>query len=191
MSNPDENDIAGSAKVVFIGDSNVGKTSILNRYMNNNFETNEASTIAMSSNTIVQEYHGKKYKMYISDTAGQERFRSLSPLYFRDAKFAVVVFDVTETKSFESMDGWIDSFKESTDNKEVIIVANKIDKDIVISREEISQLASRYGADMFYVSASTGEGVSNIFDSIIEKMDKGETTCNSPRLANKTNSSCC
>jgi len=158
-------------RVVLIGESSVGKTCLVNRFIRNNFNTVEPNTIGVIYDTYYEKRDGVNIEVQIWDTAGQEKFRSLGPAYYRSASAAIVVFDMTKLSTFESLQGWVDQFKtHSIDDSITIIVGNKVDlvEHIAISEEYAREWALTRGNQFFKVSAKTGEGVNVVFSSLVD-----------------------
>ena len=114
MSNDGDN--LEQYKIVLLGESGVGKTSIINRYINGVFDNDLLSTEgATYANKILKfdEFNGKRIKLNIWDTAGQERFRALLKIFYQDANAAILVYDITDKKSFEQIKlYWVNQIKE-------------------------------------------------------------------------------
>jgi len=113
-----ENENAQVCKVVLLGESGVGKTCIINRFINDKFDDNEKSTAisTFTSKTLIyDEFLGKSVKFEVWDTAGQERYRALNKIFYKDAGAAILVYDVTKEKSFEEIkDYWYNQIKETS-----------------------------------------------------------------------------
>jgi len=155
-----------SYKLIFIGDSSVGKTSILKKYTNTNTET---------STTIGTEFTKKyidKYKLPIQiwDCAGQERFRALTKVYFRNTDVCILVFDLSTPSTLLSIKNyWINAYlQNSTKNNKFILVGNKSDLTINIDYTIIWDLVKIY--NMKYIETSTvhNKNIDNIFDFACE-----------------------
>lgn len=117
-----------SFKFVIVGDSGVGKTNILNRYVRNTFLLDGKSTIGIELETKMFKIHDKIIKINIWDTAGQERFKSITSAYYKGAKAAIIVYDITNEKSFKNVDVWFKEIKDSTKQDiNVILIGNKSD----------------------------------------------------------------
>ncbi len=117
------------AKVVFLGDKNVGKTSLITRFMYDYFESSYHATIGIDflSRTVYLD-DSRQVRLQLWDTAGQERFRALVPAYIRDSAVAVVTYDITCQESFKETEGWIkEARKERGDEVKVVLVGNKSD----------------------------------------------------------------
>jgi small GTP-binding protein len=112
----DEDDGAQTCKVVLLGESGVGKTCIIARFINNTFEENLISTTGASyagKTMTFDEYEGKSIKFEIWDTAGQEKYRSLTKIFYKDAGAAILVYDITRKESFEEIQKyWINQIKD-------------------------------------------------------------------------------
>ena len=112
----DEDDDAQTCKVVLLGESGVGKTCIIARFINNTFEENLISTTGASyagKTMTFDEYDGKSIKFEIWDTAGQEKYRSLTKIFYKDAGAAILVYDITRKESFEEIQKyWYNQIKE-------------------------------------------------------------------------------
>ena len=113
-------------KVVLLGDSGVGKTSIVSRFALNSFEENRASTIGASFLTKNVEFFNKIYRFQLWDTAGQERYRALAKTYYQDSHCAILVYDITNMDSFEELKRWVVELKSNGPlDCPIVIVANK------------------------------------------------------------------
>ena len=153
-------------RTVTIGDSSVGKTSIVNKFVRDRFNPNEQNTIGALYDSFQEVREGHKIEIQIWDTAGQEQYRSLSPVYFRSAAAAIIVFDVTNDESFQNLPGWLTSFREvSTDKAIVIVVGNKTDLEAArkVTREDAEDFARRNDCEYAETSARTGDGVQDLF----------------------------
>jgi Ras-related protein Rab-6A len=156
-------------KLVFLGDIYVGKTSIINQFMYENFDSNYQATIGIDFLSKTLNIGDKSMRLQLWDTAGQERFRSLIPNYIRDSSAAIIVFDVTNKQTFASIDKWVEDVRnERGDSVVIAIVANKIDKseERCVSHEEAETKAKQLGALYRETSAKTGENVKDLFTSI-------------------------
>merc|ERR1712039_977606 len=115
-------------KVVFLGDSASGKTSLVRRYMFNTFEDAHEATIGMDFQSKTVHHEDRTVRLQLWDTAGQERFRSLIPSYMRDTTVAVVVYDITNVNSFEQVTRWVEDVRAERGNDVIIVlVGNKTD----------------------------------------------------------------
>ena len=155
-------------RVVTIGESSVGKTCIINRFLRNSFDVDEPNTIGALYDSFVQECNGRTIEVQLWDTAGQEQYRSLGPVYFRAAAAAIAVFDVANRDSFESLGDWVRAFRSvSGESTIVIVTGNKCDLERTVSVQEAKQWASENACKYVETSAKTGQGVKVLFDELI------------------------
>lgn len=153
-------------KVVIVGDSDVGKTSLSIRYCHGEFESNQP-TIGANFLKVRVVVEGTEISLQIWDTAGQERFRSMAPMYYRGAKAAICVFDVTNEESFHRVSSWMRDLKPFADPNCVICLAgNKCDKPEAFDLTMCEELATSMGAMFVKTSALTGEGITELFDKL-------------------------
>jgi small GTP-binding protein len=165
-------------KIVMLGDSNVGKTCLLTRFLDNSFG-NTQSTIGASYFKKTFSHNNKSWKLGLWDTAGQERYNSLSSFYCRGAGCAIVCFDLTDRKSFDNVSRWINKFQTSSPCEDyfIILVGTKVDlvKDgnedkRAVSIKEASSLSSEVQAIAYVeTSGKTGENIERIFQEIVAK----------------------
>ncbi|KFM61149.1 Ras-related protein Rab-8A, partial [Stegodyphus mimosarum] len=166
-------------KLLLIGDSGVGKTCILFRFSEDTFNSTFISTIGIDFKIKTIELDGKKIKLQIWDTAGQERFRTITTAYYRGAMGIMLVYDVTNERSFENIKNWIRNIEEhaSTD-VEKMILGNKCDVHDrrQVSKERGEQLAVEYGIRFMETSAKNSINVQDAFMSLARdiktKMEK-------------------
>jgi len=166
-------------KLLLIGDSGVGKTCILFRFSDDSFNATFITTIGIDFKIRTVEIGDKKIKLQIWDTAGQERFRTITTAYYRGAMGIILVYDITNEKSFENIKTWIRNIEQhANDDVEKMILGNKCDMDDkrVISKEQGEKLAKEYGVKFAETSAKAKIGVEEAFlmiaRSIKEKIDK-------------------
>ena len=151
-------------KILVIGESAVGKSCLLLRYTDDKFQETFMTTIGVDFKTKHIEVNGQKVKLQIWDTAGQDRFRSITKAYYRGAHGILVVFDISRKDTFNQTKMWIDSIKEaSTDPVDMILVGNKADLERAVTREEAEEMAQRYGIKYFETSAKDNKGVNEAF----------------------------
>ncbi|EAY19543.1 small GTP-binding protein, putative [Trichomonas vaginalis G3] len=158
---------------VMIGDSAVGKTSIVNRFLRNSFDQSEPSTVGALYESHNETRNGKPIELQIWDTAGQEQYRSLGPIYFRSSAGAILVFDITNQKSFDSLDEWLNFYRNAgCENTIVMIVGNKNDlaEQRVITTEQGQAWAQAHGCTYIETSALQGYGIKNLFKTFIDQL---------------------
>mmetsp|Transcript_19274 Transcript_19274/g.18417 ORF Transcript_19274/g.18417 Transcript_19274/m.18417 type:complete len:186 (-) Transcript_19274:27-584(-) len=172
------------AKVVLLGDSGVGKSSIAQRFCRNQFSEGHDVTIggAYLQQTISLNHpdgNGQtiQVKMHIWDTGGSEKFRSMISLYYKDAAAAIICYDLGEEKTFKSGHYWINEMlnnnNSESDNFVMALAGNKADLDPAqkkISVQQARELAQRHNMIMAETSAKTGEGVQHMFKKVAEKI---------------------
>ena len=162
-------------KVVLIGESGTGKTSIIQRFSYNLFDSNCASSISSQyiSKTIDLKDINQSLKFDIWDTAGQEKYRSMAKLFYKDAKIILFVYDITSLNSFNELRNyWITQVKENCEPNILFgVVANKNDlyNDQQVPKEEGVKLADEIGAIFQMTSAKSGNGINNLFNNIARK----------------------
>ena len=153
-------------KIIFIGDACTGKTSIINRIIDNPFnETYEVSIgIDFMSKNI--RFRGQNIKIQIWDSAGQEKYKGLIPSYVRNSSIVFIVYDVTNRDSFNNVENWI-SFVKNIEKTNMILCGNKTDLSRDVQTKEGEELASKEGILFFECSAKTNENIKNMFFSSI------------------------
>jgi small GTP-binding protein len=157
-------------RVVLVGDMSVGKTSILNRLTENRFNPTEPPTIGANWQLYIRDINGTRVELQIWDTAGEERFRSLGPMYYRNAVGALAVYDITRRDSFEHLQTWINNVVSIATPVTVIVVGNKIDLDVSrqVTYDEAKDWAAMNGYLMFEVSAHNGTNVMTMFEALTD-----------------------
>lgn len=181
-------------RVVVIGDASVGKTSILNRLLESRFNEFEASTVGMNYQLFTNEVGGTHVELQIWDTAGQEKFRSLGTVYFRNSIGAIVVFDLTTVSTFHNLGKWITTFTDVAENNAVIfVVGNKCDlkEQISLQKSEIMDWIEANGYKYFETSAKTGDGVNELFDAMSKELVQMKTMSNVQKISERTSESNC
>ena len=164
-----------SLKVVLLGESGVGKTCIISQFTEHKFEQATLSSLSAQfvSKTIEYIDFGKAIKFDIWDTVGQERFRSMAKIFYKDAKVVVFVYDITSSKSFEALQNfWYNEIKNNCNITPVIaVVGNKSDlySDQKVDLNEAKSFAKKIGAIFQLTSAKKDEGIAVLFDNIGKK----------------------
>ncbi|EJC98783.1 ras-domain-containing protein [Fomitiporia mediterranea MF3/22] len=161
-------------KLVLLGESAVGKSSLVLRFVKDQFDDYRESTIgaAFLTQTVSLE-DGSTVKFEIWDTAGQERYKSLAPMYYRNANCAVVVYDITQSASLEKAKTWIRELQRQADPSIVIaLCGNKVDLEErrQVLQEEAQNYAKEEGLMWGETSAKTGLGVNDIFTELAKKL---------------------
>ena len=157
-------------KIIFVGDAGVGKTSIINRIVDNPFSESYEMSIGVDFMSKNLRYHGQNIKLQIWDSAGQEKYKGLIPSYVRNSSIVFVVYDVSSKSSFNNVSSWI-SFIKSIENTTIILCGNKID---LTTREvqtiEGEQFASKEGIPFFEVSAKSNTNIKLMFYSAVSDL---------------------
>ena len=160
-------------KILLLGDSSVGKTCFLMRYADNTFQEIHMSTIGLDYKLKnVQLDDGKIVKIQIWDTAGQDRFRSITKNYYKGAHGIILIYDVTSRKTFDSVKNWISQIKEEVSDKvNIILVGNKIDdvQNRKVTFDEGEKMASSFGLPFFETSAKSGVNIDTTFNELVKK----------------------
>ena len=157
-------------KIIFLGDQYVGKSSILNRFYQDKFEPDYQATIELDFHSKNVEIKGTAIRLLLYDTAGQEKFKSLIPMYIRDANIIIVVYDITNKDSFIHTEHWVNETKDlKRDDAIFVLVGNKIDLEDkrTVTSKEAENFANEKGFLFHEVSAKTGEEVQELFTSVI------------------------
>jgi small GTP-binding protein len=191
-------------KVVFIGSSGVGKTSIINAIQGKPFIPNSPLTIAGGCVSVVGLHQGSEARLLIWDTAGQEKYRTIVPVYFKSAAVVVLVYDVTDPGSFESLEEWAALSRESAPaDARLCVIGNKIDlaDDRCLSPADGEAHAAELGVAFFReTSAQTGEGIQDLLaaltaaameNTIASDLDEKETVVPDLRPAEVAGGSPC
>ena len=158
-------------RVVMIGDSSVGKTCIVERFIHSTFTPEPHNTIGTMYETYSEIRNGREVQLQIWDTAGEEKFKSLGHIYYRDASGAVIVFDMTNRTSFNNVSEWIELFRLTAgDGPGICLVGNKTDlaDEVVVSEKEASEWAKSKGLAFFPTSAENGSGIKEVFSYMID-----------------------
>lgn len=159
-------------RVVVIGSTAVGKTTLIGRIVENQFNDNTQPTTGTTF-YVYQTGNPQKPAIQIWDTAGMERFRSINKNFYRDAIAALICFDLTSYDSFKALDSWHKEFiTEAAPNPILILVGTKNDlsDDFQIEDEEIENYASKNGFKYFSTSSKTGDGVQPMLDCLIQML---------------------
>ena len=159
-------------KILVLGESSVGKTSLLVRYTEDKFE-NTVQTIGVDVKNKYVMYENKKIQLELWDTAGQERFKGIAQNYFRAANGVILVFDITNKESFNKLKFWINEGKTNIgQDTELIIAENKVDleESRAVTKEAIKEFGKKTNLDILPTSAKTGEGVNEIILMLVKKL---------------------
>ncbi|XP_055925262.1 ras-related protein Rab-18-like [Argiope bruennichi] len=197
----DDDSVLTTLKILIIGESDVGKSSLLLRFTDDVFDPGLAATIGVDFKVKTVSVDGNKAKLAIWDTAGSERFRTLTPSYYRGAQGAILVYDVTNRQSFMKLDQWLYELETYSTRTNIVkmLVGNKIDKENrAVSREEGMKYARKHSMLFIEASAKTCDGVQCAFEELVEKIlqTPGLWESENPQgfsltdLSNKTEGTC-
>ena len=162
-------------KIVLVGDSSVGKTNIMGKYLKNEFREDSKSTVGVEfgSKEFVIENHTVRVQIW--DTAGQERYKAITSAYYKGAKGAFIVYDITRKGTFESVDKWVSDLKASADKKiTLLLIGNKCDLEDQrqITKEEAEQKAKSFEVAYLETSALSGENLEKAFEMLVNEVYK-------------------
>ena len=173
QSRRDSEDYDAIYKIIIIGDSGVGKSNILTRYLKNEFKIDSKSTVGVEFGSKKLTIKGTKIKCQIWDTAGEERYRSITSTYYKGSKGCFLVYDITSESSFENIDKWYGEIKKAADkNISVILVGNKCDleQERQVPAEKGEQKAKTLNCPFFETSALAGIQIERAFTTMVENI---------------------
>ena len=160
-------------KVTLIGESSVGKTSIINRYTRDAFTQELESTLGANYSQKKIERHGKKIRLDLWDTAGQEKYRAIGRHFYKDSYIVCLVYDITNKESFERIKTvWYPELKEHGEKTKILaLVGNKIDKylDEQVNEDDVKKYAEEINAINKRTSAMEGTNIEDLFNSLVDK----------------------
>ena len=171
-------------KIAIVGNQHVGKTTILSRYKYETTDDSYAPTVGIDFLTKNVFLEDKTIRLIMWDTAGQERFKSLIPSYLKNANCVILTYDITDKSSFTSLNKWLSDVKDNVvEGTFIILCGNKIDLDNkrVLPKEDAEKFAEENNIAYAETSATTGEGINELFNIIIGKF------CDVPPIVNKEN----
>ncbi|CAK4632470.1 hypothetical protein AeMF1_020960 [Aphanomyces euteiches] len=160
-------------KVVLLGEGRVGKTSILVRYIKNEYDDRQESTLQASYLDKKLVVDNSNVQLSIWDTAGQERFHALGPIYYRDADGALLVYDITDEESFVKVKTWVKELRRIVgDDIDIAIAGNKIDlhRNRKVKEEDAVKYAQSVNATHFLTSAKLNKGLDDVFVDLSKRM---------------------
>ena len=162
-------------KVVLVGDSFVGKTNIMSKYLKNEFHEDSKATVGVEFGSKQFKIEGHTIKAQIWDTAGQERYKAITSAYYKGAKGAFVVYDITRKGSFESIEKWVNDLTSTADKKlTIVVIGNKCDLEDQrqITKEQGEEKANKLEVAFLETSAFSGENLDKAFEMMINEIYK-------------------
>ena len=153
-------------KIIFVGDASTGKTSIINRIIDNPFNDNYEVSIGIDFMSKNIRFRGQNIKIQIWDSAGQEKYKGLIPSYVRNSSIVFIVYDVSNRSSFDNVPNWI-SFVKNIEKTKMILVGNKTDLQREIQTNEGEELSKNEEMLFFECSAKSNDNIKNLFYSSI------------------------
>ena len=186
-------------KIVIIGDSGVGKSSMLLRFVENKYDDFFLPTIGLEFFIKKININNKIYKIHIWDLAGQDRCRSLVTSYYRNAQGILLAFDLTNQDSFKNIEKWISNiYKYGRNNVKIILVGTKSDleQDIKVSAEQIEKFAQYINVSYYEISAKNNSNIEESFEDLVKQIQLNldiEKDLNNKyvSLSSKKNTTCC
>lgn len=182
-------------KVLIVGESGVGKSSILLRFCEEPFVESYISTIGVDFKIKTLHINGKTYRLQIWDTAGQERFKTITSSYYRGSHGILLVYDVTDINSFKALSTWCEEIKKHVSDIGMIIIGNKIDikNQRIVDSAEARQYADAHDSGYMETSAKNDTNIDSAFIELIKKMNIAvKQKENIPiRLVVEKNATCC
>ena len=161
--------------IMILGNSKVGKTCFILRYTDNIFQEVYLSTIGIDFKTKTEKVNNKQYKIYLYDTTGQEKYKSIALNIIKNAQGIILMYDITDRESFESIPEWIKSIKDAKgSNFPMILLGNKLDKEDVrvIKEKEGKELADEYKIKFFETSNKTGTNIQEAGMALVNEILK-------------------
>ncbi|XP_007549306.1 ras-related protein Rab-15-like [Poecilia formosa] len=158
-------------RLLLLGDSGVGKTCMLRRFTEGEFDSSHISTIGVDFKMKTIKIGGLKVRIQIWDTAGQERYQTITKQYYRRAQGIIFVYDITNLPSFQHIAKWASDVDEfAPDDVQTILVGNKADEEFgrQVTKDQGKKLAETYGMEFFETSASTSSNISESFIRVTE-----------------------
>jgi len=172
IRNDRKNNSKNSFKIVFLGKSGVGKTSITIRHCHDTFEEGIEATIGASFLSKMILFKDRHITLEMWDTAGQERFRALTPMYYRNADAAVLVYDITDEESFGVAKSWYHELKKNVRGCEIILAGNKLDliSKRKVDKTKVEQFAQEAGIPLFELSSKDNTNIPELFKKLGEML---------------------
>ena len=175
-------------KIMLLGDQAVGKSSLMMRYTTDTFSLNTMGTAGIDLKKKTVKIDSEDVKIMIYDTAGHDRFRQITKVHYKGSRGVMLIYDVSDKKSYESVSTWMNHIKENAeDGVEITMVGNKIDiEDRQVNTDEGKNLAIKYAVPFVETSAMNGEGVEKAFLTLVTNIYKADKQMSEPKIDNTT-----
>jgi len=184
--------------IITLGSSEVGKTCIIRRYIDNEYISSTISTIGIDCKAKIFTINSIKYKIIYYDTAGQERYASISSKYIKSANGVILVYDITNKKTFSKIEEWSNILERNNKNYSAVLVGNKMDleSERQVSTNEGLTLANKLNIEFFETSCLTNQNIEEMMNKIstltINRFDsKGNSNLSLNKLNKKDGKNCC
>jgi small GTP-binding protein len=187
-------------KIMLLGNMAVGKSSIMYRFTEDNFNVNMMGTAGIDIKKKKIKLNDTEITLMIYDTAGHDRFRQITKSQYKGSKGIILIYDVTDRKAFESVSDWMDHIKTNADSGvEIILVGNKIDMtNRTITEEEGKALSNKYNVQIIETSALTGYNIEKAFTTLVQNIQNRESKkviitsdINKQEIKNEKKKTCC
>ena len=172
-------------KILFLGDSEVGKTSILVRYAEGKFESNGLPTLGVDLIYKYIKIDNKSIRLDLWDTAGEERFRNIASNHYKGANGIIFVFDITKYETFKKLRSWIEDVKENVSpDSQMAIAGNKSDLEDrrQVEKEMVDDFCKQHNLKYFEISAKSGNGINEVFDYLIKQLLSNNKLVSAPSV---------
>ena len=181
-----------SIKLILVGEAQVGKTAIINQYIQNTFEEEYIATIGQEKQTKeITLKNGTKFKLEIWDTIGQDSYSAANKIFMRNAKIALLVYDITKEESFKNLNKFYTQVCDINGKDKIIfgVVGNKSDlyEERTVEEEDGQKYATDIGASFFETSAKDHDTIENLFEGICEKLNNKDNKNNNDGKDNSNN----
>ena len=187
--------------IITLGDSGVGKTSIINRYVKKKLDDNNTSTLGINYSFKEIKFNNKdKIKLKLVDTAGQEKYKSLTKSYFKNVDVVLFVFNMNEKETFDNIKDWMELFNSNNSKEDIpkYLVGNKSDLEINVEQSLIDEFVKESKIPYMSISAKDNKNIDELFEEIwkklyfdyLQKGDKGQTDLEI-KIKKKQKNNCC
>ena len=160
--------------VILLGNSAVGKTSIFMRLANNSFKECVLSSVGIDITTYLLKYKNQKYNLIIHDTAGHEKYKALTKNYMRGKDGVLFIYDISDQKSFDSIESWYDLYKDENEEVVGLLIGNKCDKERKVDQQKVEEFSKKHELDYIETSAKLNKRIRRIIISLLDKIRKSK-----------------